>query len=93
MQFMEQNFMQDMSMEDFAFYTGRSLASFKRDFADVCDLTPQKWLIQRRLKKANEMIKKGGKKIKDIYMEVGFKNRSHFSTAYKKQFGHSPALS
>ena len=93
MQFMEQNFMEDMSMEDFAFYTGRSLASFKRDFANVSDLTPQKWLIQRRLKKANEMIKKGGKKINDIYMEVGFKNRSHFSTAYKKQFGHSPALS
>ncbi|MCH5230775.1 MAG: helix-turn-helix transcriptional regulator [Muribaculaceae bacterium] len=39
------------------------------------------------------MIKKGGKKTNDIYMEVGFKNRSHFSTAYKKQFGHSPALS
>ena len=93
MQFMEQNFMEDMSMEDFAFYTGRSLASFKRDFANVCNLTPQKWLIQRRLKKANEMIKKGGKKINDIYMEVGFKNRSHFSTAYKKQFGHSPTLS
>ena len=93
MQFMEQNFMEDMSMEDFAFYTGRSLASFKRDFANVCELTPQKWLIQRRLKKADEMIKKGGKKINDIYMEVGFKNRSHFSTAYKKQFGHSPALS
>ena len=92
MQFMEQNFMEDMSIEDFAFYTGRSLASFKRDFVNVCDLTPQKWLIQRRLKKAHEMIKKGGKKINDIYMEVGFKNRSHFSTAYKKQFGHSPAL-
>ena len=60
MQFMEQNFMLDMSMEDIAFYTGRSLASFKRDFANVCDLTPQKWLIQRRLKKANELIKKGG---------------------------------
>ena len=28
MQFMEQNFMQDMSIEEIAFYTGRSLASF-----------------------------------------------------------------
>lgn len=93
MQFMEQNFMMDMSIEDYAFYTGRSLASFKRDFAEVCDLTPQKWLIKRRLKKADEMIKKGGKKINDIYLEVGFKNRSHFSVAYKKQYGHSPALS
>ena len=93
MQFMEQNFMQDMSIEEFAFYTGRSLASFKRDFAEVCDLSPQKWLIKKRLEKAHAMIQEGGKKINDIYLEVGFKNRSHFSIAYKKQYGRSPALS
>ena len=82
-----------MRIEEFAFYTGRSLASFKRDFAEVCDLSPQKWLIKKRLEKAHAMIQEGRKKINDIYLEVGFKNRSHFSTAYKKQFGHSPALS
>ena len=92
MQFMEQNFMEDMSMEEFAFYTGRSLASFKRDFAELCNLSPQKWLIRKRLEKAHSLIKEGGKKINDIYMEVGFKNRSHFSIAYKKQYGHSPSL-
>ena len=92
MQFMEQNFMQDMSMEEFAFYTGRSLATFKRDFAEVSNLSPQKWLINKRLEKAHTLIQEGGKKINDIYMEVGFKNRSHFSSAYKKQYGHSPSL-
>lgn len=93
LQFMEQNFMQDMSIEEFAFYTGRSLATFKRDFAEVCNLSPQKWLIKKRLEKARSLIQEGGKKINDIYIEVGFKNRSHFSLAYKKQYGHSPALS
>lgn len=29
-------------MEEIASYTGRSLATFKRDFAKVSDLTPQK---------------------------------------------------
>ncbi|MCH5242397.1 MAG: helix-turn-helix transcriptional regulator [Muribaculaceae bacterium] len=82
-----------MSIEEFAFYTGRSLASFKRDFAEVCDLSPQKWLIKKRLEKAHAMIQEGRKKINDIYLEVGFKNRSHFSIAYKKQYGRSPALS
>lgn len=35
-------------------------------------------------------IKEGGKKMVDIYTEVGFKNPSHFSTAFKKQYGISP---
>ena len=26
----------------------------------------------------------------DVYMAVGFKNRSHFSSAFKRQFGVSP---
>lgn len=49
--FMEQNFMCDLSMEEIAHYTGRSLATFKRDFKKISDLTPEKWLIKRRLEK------------------------------------------
>ena len=87
--FMEENFMQDLSMEEFALYTGRSLASFKSDFAEISQLPPQKWLIEKRLKKAYELIK-SGKSVSDTYIEVGFKNRSHFSTAFKNRFGYSP---
>ena len=89
LKFMEENYMQDMSMEEFALYTGRSLASFKRDFTKISLLTPQKWLIEKRLKKAHELIK-GGKSVTDAYIETGFKNRSHFSTAFKNRFGYSP---
>jgi len=49
---MEQNYTQDMTLEEFATYTGRSLATFKHDFAKISDLPPQKWLIQKRLEKA-----------------------------------------
>ena len=89
LEFMEENFTQAMSMEEFALYTGRSLASFKRDFAEISQVTPQKWLIEKRLKKAHELIK-SGKSVTDTYIETGFKNRSHFSTAFKNRFGYSP---
>ena len=81
--------MQDMSLEEFSLYTGRSLASFKRDFTEISDLSPQKWIIEKRLKKAHELIE-DGKSVTDAYMETGFKNRSHFSTAFKNKFGYSP---
>jgi AraC-like DNA-binding protein len=88
--FMDKNYMYDFSVEDFANYTGRSLASFKRDFKKISTLPPQKWLIEKRLKVAHDKININNVKVSDAYLEVGFKNLSHFSTAYKKQYGCSP---
>lgn len=88
--FMEANYTQDMTLEEFATYTGRSLATFKRDFAKVSDLPPEKWLIRKRLDKAYELLAHGGTKPSDVYVAVGFKNRSHFASAFKRQFGVSP---
>lgn len=34
--------MNDLSMEEIVNYTERSLATFKRDFAKISELTPQK---------------------------------------------------
>jgi len=90
LQFMEQNYTQDMTLEEFATYTGRSLAAFKRDFAKISELPPQKWLIRKRLEKAYELICKQKKKVSDVYADVGFKNRSHFTVAFKKQYGFPP---
>ena len=88
--FMNKNYMYEFSMEELAHYTGRSLATFKRDFKKVSDLTPEKWLIRKRLEVAYDLMKEGGQKIVDVYAKVGFKNPSHFSTAFKKQYGIPP---
>lgn len=88
--FMDENYMYDLRIEDIAHFTGRSLASFKRDFNKISTLSPQKWLIEKRLKVAHDKIRNDNKKVSDVYLEVGFKNLSHFSSAFKKQFGYSP---
>lgn len=90
LEFMEENYMFEFTLEEMAHYTGRSLATFKRDFKKISDLTPGKWLIRKRLEVAYTMIKEGGKKVADVYADVGFKNQSHFSTAFKKQYGIPP---
>ena len=90
LEFMGNNYMYDLSMEEIASFTGRSLATFKRDFKKISDLTPQKWIIQKRLEVAYDMIREEGMRPSDVYLKVGFKNLSHFSTAFKRQFGHSP---
>lgn len=90
LEFLNENYMYEFSMAEIAHYTGRSLATFKRDFKKISQLTPEKWLIRKRLDVAYAKITEDGKKAVDVYAEVGFKNLSHFSTAFKKQFGFSP---
>ncbi len=91
-EFMEKNFMFNMPMEKFGYLTGRSLTTFKRDFKKAFNTTPQKWLTQKRLALAYHQINDLNKKPVDVYYEAGFENLSHFSFAFKKQFGYSPSL-
>lgn len=88
--FMNRNYMCEFTLEELARYTGRSLATFKRDFKKLSDVTPEKWLIRKRLEVAYAMMKEGGHKIADVYSAVGFKNQSHFSTAFKRMYGVPP---
>jgi len=88
--FMEKNFMFNMSLEKFGYLTGRSLTTFKRDFFNAFNSTPQRWLTKKRLEMAHYELSERNKKPIDVYYETGFENLSHFSFAFKKQFGYPP---
>jgi AraC-like DNA-binding protein len=88
--YMEKNFMFNMPMEKFGYLTGRSITTFKRDFKKAFDTTPQKWLTQKRLELAHYQLVEKHKRATDVCYEVGFENLSHFSFAFKKQFGYAP---
>ncbi|WP_426791840.1 helix-turn-helix domain-containing protein [Sphingobacterium sp. WOUb80] len=89
LEFLNNNFMDDLSIEEIAAYTGRSLSTFKRDFKNISNISPQKWILKKRLEVAYQMLKEG-KRVSEVYVEVGFKNPSHFSTAFKKEYNLAP---
>ena len=88
--FMEKNFMFNMPIEKFGYLTGRSLTTFKKDFKTAFQTTPQKWLTQKRLELAHYQLSEKKRRPVEIYYETGFENLSHFSYAFKKQYGYSP---
>lgn len=89
-EYMNRNFRFNVPIERFAWLTGRSLTSFKRDFERIFHDTPSHWLVQKRLREAYFLMDKQDKKASDVYLEVGFEDLSHFSFAFKKQFGFPP---
>lgn len=86
-EFMNRNFMFNVSIEAFARLTGRSLSGFKRDFNKIFNMTPKQWLKERRLKEAYYLIKNKDKRPSDIYLDLGFENLSHFYFSFKQKFG------
>ncbi|WP_317173934.1 helix-turn-helix domain-containing protein [Mucilaginibacter glaciei] len=90
--YMNKNFMFNVPAIQFAKLTGRSLASFKRDFEKVFHTSPGHWLLQKRLEEARYLISEKGRKSSDVYLDVGFENLSHFSFAFKKAYGVAPSM-
>lgn len=90
--FMEQNFLFNVPLERFAYLTGRSLTSFKRDFKALYDEPPARWILKKRLASAYELIVSQHKTSVEIYLELGFQDLSHFSYVFKKQYGIAPSL-
>jgi AraC-like DNA-binding protein len=89
--FMNKNFMFTISIPRFAYLTGRSLATFKRDFQKIFGNTPQKWLTEKRLEYAHFLIAEKRQKPSQAYIEAGFENFSHFTYAFRRLFGYTPS--
>jgi AraC-like DNA-binding protein len=89
--FMEKNYHFNVQLKRYAYLSGRSLATFKRDFEKIYHTTPSRWLLQRRLREAYHLIKEMKKKASDVYLDLGFENLSHFSFVFKRMHGIAPS--
>ena len=87
---MEDNFLYNLSLDEFARLCGRSLSSFKRDFKQVYGLPPGKWLRRKRLDRARSLLLNTGLTAQEICFDVGFENSSHFNKKFKQEFGVTP---
>ncbi|MEJ1241029.1 AraC family transcriptional regulator [Chryseolinea sp. T2] len=87
---MEDNFLYNLAMEDFAKIALRSLPTFKREFKTIYNTTPGKWLLNKRLENAIMLLNSTSKSVNEIAFESGFENNSHFSRVFKEKYGKSP---
>lgn len=88
--FIEQNFQNDISIEDIAACCGLNRSYFGKIFHDTIGRSPQEFLISYRMTKAAELLKITALSIADIGNAVGYPNQLHFSRAFKNVYGMSP---
>ena len=91
LQVMENNFLHNLEIKDYARMCNKSLSTFKRDFLKYFNTTPGKWILKRRIKHSLVLLKNSNKTVSEIAYECGFENTSHFSKAFKKYYNNSPS--
>ncbi len=87
---MEENFIFNLKLEDFARLSDRSLAAFKREFSHVFNTSPGKWLKTKRLEYGKFLLETTALNINEITIESGFENTSHFIRVFKEKYKRSP---
>lgn len=53
--------------------------------------TPAKWIREKRLSKARQMLQSSQMSVADVAYSLGFENPTHFSRIFKQQYGISPS--
>lgn len=89
-QLMETHFREHLSLEQYAFLANCSLSTFKRKFEQQFQVSPKKWIQQRRLEEAYGLLGKAGMNVREVAYEVGFENPAHFITSFKEQYRITP---
>ncbi len=87
---MESSYTYPMGLDEFARLSGRSLSAFKRDFKKTFKTTPGRWLTNKRLDHGKYLLEQTNMSVTEVVLDCGFRNLSHFSRAFKKQFGITP---
>lgn len=81
----------DVSIEELAEKSNRSLTSFKKEFKRHFRMPPHKWYIQQRLMRSRLLLISTSKSISEIGNECTFPNTSHFIKLFKKEYIFTPA--
>jgi len=88
---MEDNYCFNLTLEQYAELSNRSLSAFKRDFQKIMHTTPGKWLLEKRLTHALQLLGSKDKNINEVAFESGFENASHFTRSFKERYHATPS--
>lgn len=89
--FMEQHYLRDWRLEQYAQAFGLGLTAFKSLFSTFYNTSPRAWITERRIVHAHHLLLNTRMSIVDIAMESGFSSQSYFSQSYRRRFGRTPS--
>lgn len=91
LKYIEQNYMNDITLEELAGIAGYSTYHFSRIFKKYSSTTFINFLNHRRVKAAELLLLENGSSITDVAMQVGFASLTTFNRVFKSINGCTPS--
>jgi len=88
--FIEQNYQNDVSVEQIADFCGLNRSYFGKIFRSTMGEAPQRFLMYYRMARAAQFLKESTLSVGAIGAMVGYANQLHFSRAFKAVYGVCP---
>lgn len=91
MEFIEQNCLRNIRLEELADLTGLSQSHFSHAFKASTGVAPHQWQTNARLERAKQLLSQGKSSLPAIASETGFSDQAHFTRVFRKNTGTTPA--
>jgi AraC family transcriptional regulator len=89
-EFIKDHLHEDLSLHDLAYLVGLSECHFARRFRNSFGTSPHRYLLDRRLETAREMLKAPFSTIAAVAAETGFCDQSHLARCFKNRYHMTP---
>jgi AraC family transcriptional regulator len=89
--FVEDNLFHPIYLSEMSEIAGLSRMHFAAQFRAATGLTPHAYLLRRKVERAQTLLSDLTLSVADVGSIVGFKNKTHFASAFKKIAGVSPS--
>lgn len=90
MNYIAQNYSQDITIEDLAKYCNMSVSNFRKQFREAAGTSPLEYLNNLRISVARHLLGTTKEPILAISEAVGFRSLSSFNRLFKRIYGISP---
>ncbi|MGC4233537.1 MAG: AraC family transcriptional regulator [Niabella sp.] len=87
---LEENYNAPPTIKELARMVGLNQSKLKKGFKEVFQSTIHDYVTNYKMEKASELVRGQNIQVREVAMELGYKNPSHFSAAFKKHFGFLP---
>jgi AraC family transcriptional regulator len=81
----------ELTLKLLAAESGYSRAHFSRMFTAATGQAPHRYLLERRLKRAESLLERGSLSLSEIAFTCGFSSHAHFSAAFRSRYGLTPS--
>jgi AraC family transcriptional regulator len=89
-EYVEEHLSGEIRLSDLAAIADMEIDSFARRFRTATGMAPYAFVIERRIRRAEQLLADPDHELALIAARLGFSSQSHFTTAFKRERGMTP---